>query len=144
MKKIRNLAAALVVAASLFTACSSSGLAGLGSTMELVNSLGKLGISPEQAIGGIGSLLSLANFKLDPADFSKVSGAFPDLENIMNKTKELGIDASSITDMAGVGDAFDKLGMDSGKVTEFVPELTNFASKQGGQEAGDLLSGVFK
>lgn len=143
MNKIKNLFVAAIFSIALISGCSSS-IGGLGSTMDLINSLGKLGVTPEQAIGGAGALMNLAQGKLSADDFSKVAGSIPNLDELMKQAEGLGAFTGQLTDMAGVENSFEKLGMDKSKVSEFVPEITNFASKNGGQEVGNLLSGVLK
>ena len=83
MKKLKSVLFVVLVSI-IFTSCTSS-LGDIGKTMALVNSLEKMGISPDAAIGGIGGILSLAQGKLDPADLSKVMSAFPDSKNIMKE-----------------------------------------------------------
>ncbi len=143
MKNLKFLFVSAVLSLALLSACSSS-IGGLGSSMELINSLGKLGVTPDQAIGGVGALMNLAEGKLSADDFTKVAGAFPDLDNIMKQAEGLGAFTGPLSDMAGVESSFEKLGMDKSKVSEFIPEVSNFASQKGGKEVSDLLSGVFK
>lgn len=140
MKKIK-LILAIVLVPILLTSCSSS-LGSIGQTMELVNSLDKLGISPEMAIGGIGGILSLAKGKLNPEDLLKVTGAFPDMNNIMKEAKKLGV--GNITDMAALGSTFSKLGMKPSDVTKFIPAVTNYVGKNGGTGAADILGNLLK
>lgn len=92
--------------------------------MALVNSLEKIGISPEAAVGGIGAVMSLAKGKLDPSDFSKLPGAFPDPNNITKEAKKLGV--GNVTDMADLGKTFSKLGMKPTDVAKIVPEMTKY------------------
>jgi hypothetical protein len=133
----------VIFSIALLTACSS-GIGGLGSSMDLINSLGKLGVTPDQAIGGVGALMNLAQGKLSADDFKTVAGAIPNLDKIMKQTEGLGAITGPITSLSGVENSFEKLGMDKSKVTEFIPEITNFAAKSGGDEVGKLLGGVLK
>jgi hypothetical protein len=143
MKSIKSLIVSAVLSVALLSACSSS-IGGLGSSMELINSLGKLGVTPDQAIGGVGALMNLAQGKLSADDFSKVAGSIPNLDQLMKQAEGLGAFTGPLTSMAGVESSFEKLGMDKSKVSEFVPEVTNFASKNGGQDVGNLLNGALK
>lgn len=143
MKNIKSLFASAILSVALLAACSSS-IGGLGSTMDLINSLGKLGVTPEQAIGGVGALMNLAQGKLSADDFSKVGGSIPNLDNLMKQAEGLGAFTGPLTSLAGVENSFEKLGMDKGKVSQFIPEVTNFASQKGGNEVANLLSGVLK
>ena len=140
MKKLKPFLI-VVLSAFIFTSCSSS-LGSLGKTMALVNSLENLGISPEAAVGGIGAVMSLAKGKLDPSDFSKLSSAFPDLNSITKEAKNLGV--GNITDMAGLGKTFSKLGMKPTDVAKFVPEVTKYVGLNGGSGAADILGNLLK
>lgn len=140
MTKIKPLIF-IVLLSFIFSSCTSS-IGDIGKTMALVNSLEKLGISPEAAIGGLGGILSLAKGKLDPADLTKVMGAFPDANNIMKEAKKLGV--GNVTDMADLGKTFSKLGMKPTDVTKFIPAVTKYVGTNGGTGAADILGGLLK
>ncbi len=140
MKKFKSVLFVLL-ASIIFTSCTSS-LGDIGKTMALVNSLEKIGISPDAAIGGIGGILSLAQGKLDPADLSKVMSAFPDSKNIMKEAKKLGV--GNVTDMADLGKTFSKLGLKPTDVTKMIPAVTKYVGSNGGTGAADILGGLLK
>lgn len=140
MKRIKALVFVVLVSL-IFTSCTSS-LGDIGKTMALVNTLEGLGISSDAAIGGIGGILSLAQGKLDPADLTKVMGAFPDSKNIMKEAKNLGV--GTITDMAGLGKTFSKLGLKPTDVTKMIPAVTKYVGSNGGAGAADKLGGLLK
>ena len=140
MKKIKSLIFVVLVSFA-FSSCTSS-LGDIGKTMALVNSLEKVGISPDAAIGGIGAVLSLAKGNLNPEDLLKVTSAFPDMNNIMKEAKKLGV--GSVTDMADLGKTFSKLGLKPADVAKFVPEVTKYVGKNGGAGAADILGGLLK
>lgn len=131
----------VVLASIIFTSCTSS-LGDIGKTMALVNSLEKIGISSDAAIGGLGGILSLAQGKLDPADLSKVMSAFPDSKNIMKEAKKLGV--GNVTDMADLGKTFSKLGLKPTDVTKMIPAVTKYVGSNGGSGAGDIIGGLLK
>jgi hypothetical protein len=141
MKKVQTVLVAAILAIALLSSCSSSGI---GGATELLGTLGKLGVTPDQAIGGLGSIMSLAQGKLNPEDFTKVSKSIPGLDNIMKDATNMGAITGPITSMAGVEQSFSKLGMNKDMVGKFVPEITKFATQSGGAEVGNLLSGVLK
>lgn len=140
MKKFKSVLF-VVLASIIFTSCTSS-LGDIGKTMALVNSLEKIGISSDAAIGGIGGILSLAQGKLNPADLSKVMSAFPDSKNIMKEAKKLGV--GNVTNMADLGKTFSKLGMKPTDVVKFIPEVTKYVGSNGGSGAGDIIGGLLK
>ncbi|MBK6537017.1 MAG: DUF2780 domain-containing protein [Ignavibacteria bacterium] len=125
----------------LFSSCTGS-LGDIGKTMALVYTLDDLGISPTAAIGSIGGILSLANGKLNPADLSKITQAFPDSKNIMKEAKKLGV--GNVTDMAGLGKTFSKLGLNPADVTKMIPAVTKYVGANGGTGAADILGGLLK
>lgn len=131
----------VVLASIIFTSCTSS-LGDIGKTMALVNSLEKIGISSDAAIGGLGGILSLAQGKLDPADLSKVMSAFPDSKNIMKEAKKLGV--GNVTDMTDLGKTFSKLGLKPTDVTKMIPAVTKYVGSNGGSGAGDIIGGLLK
>ncbi|MBK7252964.1 MAG: DUF2780 domain-containing protein [Ignavibacteria bacterium] len=140
MKKFKSVLF-VVLASIIFTSCTSS-LGDIGKTMALVNSLEKIGISPDAAIGGIGGILSLAQGKLDPADLSKVMSAFPDSKNIMKEAKKLGV--GNVTNMADLGKTFSKLGLKLTDVTKMIPAVTTYVGSDGATGAADILGGLLK
>jgi hypothetical protein len=101
-----------------------------------------LGVSPQQAIGGTGALLGLAQNKLSPDQFNAVTNAIPGAEDITKAADPLLGDSplKSITDVQG---AFSKLGMSPAIVAKFAPVLTDTVSKSAGPQVADLLAGAF-
>lgn len=140
MKRIKSLLVVAVLSSFMFYSCGSS-IPYLGPTMDLINGMSSLGISPEQAIGGVGALLNLTKGKLDPADFLKVSNSIPYANTLMKTAKDMGV-PTNISDLAGLNKAFKGLDMDPSMVAKMVPELTKFAGKKGGDDVVNLLSGV--
>ncbi len=96
----------------------------------------------QQAIGGTGALLGLAQNKLSPDQFSAVTNAIPGAEDITKAADPLLGDSplKSITDVQG---AFSKLGMSPATVAKFAPLLTDTVSKSAGPQVADLLAGAF-
>jgi len=111
--------------------------------MDMINGLSALGVSPEQAIGGVGALLTLTKGKLNPSDFMKVTGAIPYANTLMKSAQDMGV-PSSISNLAGVDKVFKGLDMSPDMVTKFIPEMTKFAGKKGGDDVTNLLMGVLK
>lgn len=142
MKRIKTLFVAAVLSSFIFTSCGSS-IPYLGPSMDMINGLTSLGISPEQAIGGVGALLTLTKGKLNPSDFLKVSGAIPYSNTLMKAAQDMGV-PMSITDLAGVSNVFKDLDMSPDMVGKMIPEVTKFAGKKGGEDVTNMLMGVLK
>jgi hypothetical protein len=132
---------------------------------ELVGTLAKeLGSTPQQAEGAAGALFGLAKTKLDPQDWSKVASAVPGMDGLLKAAPAAGsapggvgptgtagtAATSALTSAAGMGGlssvagSFSKLGLKPEMVTKAVPVLTNFVSKSGGADVGQLLAGALK
>ena len=99
----------------------------------------QLGISKDQAKGGIGSVLSLAQENLSPGDFSKFSGMIPGATDYMGAAKSLGAVTGPLKDMAGLNGALGNLGMSPDVVSKFVPTLSDLLGQFGGADATKLL-----
>jgi hypothetical protein len=99
----------------------------------------RLAISKDQAAGGIGSVLSLAQENLSPTDFSKFSGMIPGAADYMGAAKSLGAVTGPLKDMAGLNGALGSLGMGPDVVSKFVPTLSDVLGQFGGPEATKLL-----
>jgi hypothetical protein len=105
-----------------------------------------LGVSPEQAVGGTGAMMGLAQSKLTPSQFEAVGNAIPGLGEI---TKAAGpilgnVPLSSLGDVQNV---FSKLGMSPDMVTKFAPVIGDAVAKGAGAAGGGLtsmLGGLFK
>ena len=96
----------------------------------------QLGLSPSQANGAVGSTLSYAQGKLSPADFDKVASTIPGGADLAKA-------AGPISDPAGLSSAFSKLGIPPDVANQVVPAVTQYVSKVGGPQVGQLLSGLF-
>jgi hypothetical protein len=125
--------------------------------LNLVDLLvGQLGISPQQAAGGAGSIFSLAQQRLSPANFAQVSHAVPGMDRYLaaaprqNRAPSgglLGAAASVLMggqsntsgSLADVGNSFQSLGLNSGMVSQFIPVLLQYVQSQGGNAVMGLL-----
>jgi hypothetical protein len=96
----------------------------------------QLGLTPEQAKGGVGSILSYAQGKLPAADFDKVAAAIPGGADAAKA-------AGPISDQTGLTSAFSKLGISPEQANQLIPAVTQYVSKVAGPQVGQLLGGVF-
>jgi Protein of unknown function VcgC/VcgE (DUF2780) len=127
------------------TAPASSGQ-NLGSLVSITDVLGKtLGVSGDQASGGVGSILSLAQNKLSASDYSKVADTVPGADKYVQKAKDLGaVPAEGIKEKSGLDAAYQKLGINPDVAKQFTPVVVDFVGKAGGSEVGSLLSSALK
>jgi len=108
-----------------------------GSLPALLES--QLGISTEQAEGGLGSILSLAQERLNAGDFDQLAAFIPGAAGYIEAAKSLGAVTGPLKNMAGLNDALGALGISPDTASSFVPTVTDYLGKIGGDDAGKLL-----
>ena len=131
--------------------------AGVASTDGLVNTLtGQLGISQPQALGGLGSIFSLAQQRLNPGDFSTLSNTVPGIGQYLAAAPQpvaptqssallgvagslLGGQSSTLGSMAALAGSFQSLGMNSSMTAQFIPVVLQYLQGQNGGAATNLL-----
>src|SRR5262245_47418180 len=69
----------------------------------------QLGVSENQAAGGVGSILTLAQEKLIKGDFDKIAQVVPGASKYMAEAKSLGAVTGPIKDMKGLQAALGRL-----------------------------------
>jgi len=134
----------LLVLLTVAAGCASGNpVSGIASNPLISQLTSGLGVSPDQAVGGTGAMLGLAQNKLTPDQFSAVSNAIPGASEITKAAGPLlgGISPSSLGDVQSV---FSKLGMSPDTVQKFAPVLTNLVSQNAGPQVAGLLGGLFK
>jgi len=138
-------------------------------TLALIDQLRALQVTPQQAMGGVGALLGLAQSQLAANQYAQLAGSVPGLELLAGNPGSaasagngvsgvlgrlgalsglLGGSASPapqpgtapVDSLAGVGQAFSVLGMDSSLVGSFGQILLQFLAGQG--LAGALLQSL--
>jgi hypothetical protein len=103
-----------------------------------------LGLSKDQLQGGLGSVLKLAQEKLQKGDFDKLAAAIPGAGGYLDKAKSLGAVNGPLNDVGGLNSALGKLGISQDTASKFLSALPGVVSKTGGEDAGKLLSSVLK
>lgn len=119
---------------------------------ELTGMLTKqLGVSEEQAVGGAGALMNYVKQNLDAGKFGQVESALPDLAGLIDAVPAdaAGSGASSnlasmlggtgVGQLAGLTESFDKLGLGSEKIAEFIPVIMDYAKSRGGEVVSGIL-----
>ena len=120
---------------------------GLSSAMKnpLLGALtGQLGVSEDQARGGIGSYLTLLQEKLAKGDFDKIASLVPGASGYVDTAKKLGAVTGPLKNLSGLNGALGKLGMNAETVAKFTPLVTNYLGKLGGPTVQNLLAGAVK
>ena len=140
---------ALVIGLFLLYAGNAASQTLPGSLQSLSNPLmgtltKSLGVTQDQAEGGVGSILTLAQEKLAKGDFDKIAALIPGASGYLQKAKSLGAVAGPLVNGAGLNGALGKLGMDAATAAKFIPTVTKFVSKAGGSKLGGLLTTALK
>lgn len=123
---------------------------------ELIGQLvSQLGVQEEQAKGGAGLLLKLAQNKLG-GDFGKVAAAIPGANELIGAAPAAGgaakllggvagaIGGGKAGDLASLAAGFTQLKLDPALIGKFVSIILAFVQSKGGAEIANLLAGVLK
>jgi hypothetical protein len=145
MKRILTLLLVTVVISSLI-GCSSTGgkdaISSLSSEPAVTSLMQTAGVTANQAIGGLGSILSLAKSKVTPDDFSKLAAGIPSAEKYMSALGDMGIKSSDIKTPLDLQAAYKKLGISDDVAKTFTPAAVNYVRSAGGEAAAAVLSGL--
>ncbi|MBS4051775.1 MAG: DUF2780 domain-containing protein [Methylomonas sp.] len=132
-------------------------VAAASSEMDLVNVLvNQLGVNSQQAMGGVGSIFSLAQQRMNPGDFTQLSGSVPGMNQYLSAVPRpsssrvlLGSAADSMGDQAGglgnlaaLSGSFQSLGMNTSMIGRFVPVVLQYVQGQSGPAMMSLLQGA--
>lgn len=115
----------------------------------------QLGITPQQATGGAGSIFSLAKQSMSSNSFGQVSNAVPGMDQLLAAAPALGgstsgagslmgsaasaLGGSSLGNMAALASSFQSLGMGSGMMGQFIPVILQYIQGTGGSSTMGLL-----
>ena len=138
---------AIAVSALLPAVTMAGSLGGLMDSVKTAAPLSgivaeKYGLSEDQASGGIGSILSFAQNKLKPADYTQLAGAIPGASSYVDKAKSLGAVTGKIDSRQGLNASFSKLGISPEVGSQLLSTVVDYASKLGGGKAAALLSAL--
>jgi uncharacterized protein VcgC/VcgE DUF2780 len=136
-----SMTPAVVLMAFLVSGCAGM-TGGSDQLMKMITS--QLGVTNNQAMGGVGSQLTLAKEKMGSMDFNALTKAIPGSDTYMKAAKDLGAVTGPVGDKAGLQSAFQRLGMQSGMVDKFSGLLSGFAGKMGGDPVKNALAAVLK
>lgn len=131
----RTLAFALV----MFSVAGSASAQSLPNPL-MTSLMSSLGVTQDQAEGGLGSMLTLAQEKLAAGDFDKIAGVIPGASKYLDKAKSLGAVAGPLANAAGLSGAFSKLGISPATASKFIPKVTKYVGKVGGKDLGSKLA----
>jgi len=103
-----------------------------------------LGVTENQAEGGLGSILKLAQEKLAKGDFDKIAQVIPNSQKYLDAAKKLGAVTGPLTNSAGLNSAYSRLGIPPEKAAKFTPTVLDGVEKVGGESVRNLLASALK
>lgn len=146
---------ASTVANAMSGAGMASGTANAVSAMAqnpiLVNILmQQLGVTQAQAMGGAGSIFSVAQQMMTPSNFGIISKAVPGMDTLLAAAPSVAtpnlmgsaasaIGGGSLGNMAALVGSFQSLGMNAGMMNQFIPVVLQYLQNQGGSNTMSLL-----
>ncbi|MCB0379485.1 MAG: DUF2780 domain-containing protein [Bdellovibrionales bacterium] len=126
---------------------------------DLIQNLtSQLGVSAEQAQGGVGAIVKLAQEKLSGDDFSTLTSKIPELADMLTKAPSTGsaeglgsmvssalsaFGADSAGNLASLTDSFSQLGLSPEMIAKFAPIVTKYVQDNGGDIAQNLIKKLF-
>ena len=120
-----------------------------GGLVQLLAS--QLGISPNQAAGGAGSIFRTARENMTPQAFETVSQSVPGMDNLLAAAPALpaiglpgGVSSmlgggSQLGSTAALASAFQQLDLSPNMIGQFIPIITHSLESTGGSAASSLL-----
>jgi len=127
--------------------------------MELIQQITQqLGVSDQQAKGGVGLILDMVKSKVGGDEFSQVSSAIPEAGELISAApKKVGVTnalsgmVSNITgknsglgNLADLAGGFSSLDLDSDMIGKFLPVILSFVQSKGGDTVKNIIAGVLK
>lgn len=105
----------------------------------------RLGVSPQQALGGAGAIFQMAQGSMNPQAFSSLSRSIPGMSTMlsaapaMSNLSSLAGSNSSLGNAAALAASFQQLNLSPDMVGQFIPVIVNYVSKTSGQATANLL-----
>ena len=168
MSSFATMAFSLSDAANVVSAAGGANAGGEAATLlgnpqslELLQALSSLKLSPQQALGGTGALLGLAKNQLPSAEYSQLNQSIPGLNKLEGSSglqqlnglsgllgtssgaplsAETTAALSNVNSTQQLNQAFSALGMDSSMIGQIAPLLLQYFGQQGVQ--GSLLNSL--
>jgi hypothetical protein len=124
-------------------------LSGCASTKSMTDPLitgltSSLGVTENQAMGGTGSILTLAQEKLAKGEFDQIAKVIPGSTKYLDMAKSLGAVTGPLGNRSGLNSALTRLGISPTTAAKFVPAVTDFVGKAGGADVANMLSSALK
>lgn len=126
---------------------STTGISQIGLVDILVH---RLGVSPQQALGGAGAIFQMAQANMNPQAFATLSKSIPGMDTMLNAAPAMsnlsgglsslmGDKSNTLGNVTALAASFQQLSLSPDMVSQFIPIVTNYVSKTSGQTTADLL-----
>jgi hypothetical protein len=140
---------ALVVFPLFFAACSTTSTkTDDTSTMTDESKLGtlasSLGITAQQAQGGLGAMLVIAKQRLANENYLRIVKYIPEADEYVGVARQLSVFEGATSTATALDAAFSKLGMTPEQQAKFIAAVTDYLTKAGGRDVGNLMTGALK
>lgn len=95
----------------------------------------QLPVSAQQATGGVGAMLSLAQNQLSDSNSQELGQLLPGMDQLTNLNLSGSKDMlSGINNLSAVNDAFKGLGLDPSMISQFAPLVLQYLTSQGASD----------
>ena len=129
------------------TAASPAGISQIGLVDILVH---RLGVSPQQALGGAGAIFQVAQGNMNPQAFASLSRSIPGMDTMLGaapamsevgglSSSMMGSSSKAVGGAVALAGSFQKLNLSPDMVGRFIPVVTNYVRQTSGQATADLL-----
>ncbi|SFE06814.1 DUF2780 domain-containing protein [Nitrosomonas sp. Nm166] len=135
-----------VVQSSTAAVTSPTGISQIGLVDILVH---RLGVSPQQALGGAGAIFQVAQSNMDPQAFATLSKSIPGMSTMLGAAPAMsglgglssiaGGSSSTVANVSGLAASFQQLNLSPDMVGRFIPVVTNYVRQTSDQATADLL-----
>ncbi|QXO17685.1 DUF2780 domain-containing protein [Vibrio ostreae] len=103
----------------------------------------QLPVSPQQATGGVGAMLSLAQNQLSESNSEELGQLLPGMDQLTNLNLSGSKDTlSGLNNLSAVHDVFKGLGLDPSMISQFAPLVLQYLTSQGASDG--LLGSLSK
>ncbi len=126
---------------------STTGINQIGLVDILVH---RLGVSPQQALGGAGAIFQMAQANMNPQAFATLSKSISGMNTMLNAAPAMSNLSGSLSSLMGdknnasgnvtpLAASFQQLNLSPDMVGQFIPIVTNYVNKTSGQVTADLF-----
>ena len=126
----------------LFAACSTT------STMTDTSKLGtlasSLGITTQQAQGGLGAMLMVAQQRLPTEGYLRIVKHIPEADEYVGVARQLSVFEQAYGTTTALDAAFAKLEIGPEQKEKFIAAVTDYLTKAGGRDVGNLMASVLR